>query len=331
MWSVCVAKAFGHDSGLSTVRISLNEARIEVSATYARKEIEASSGTQQGLAEIALDPLVLEKNRTRLRPAYSETRFDAQNNVEFRLSYDPGSDGRLTVRSPLIAKLAPGHRQLLTVTDSHGRVLAERLLKADQDCAELEIESRSARTTSFAAFVALGVEHILTGYDHLLFLVALLIVTRSFMQSLKTITCFTAAHSVALALATFNVVQIPGRIVESLIAASIVYVSVENLVRRAEPRRRWLLTFAFGLIHGLGFASVLREMGIGSRGSGIVLPLLSFNLGVELGQILVAAVLLPLLWKVGERPVFVRRWVPACSILVTLAGSCWLVQRMWCN
>src|SRR5687767_13261688 len=95
VWSGLVGVAFAHDPGLSTVRINLSDARIEVWATYARKEIEALSGTPQNL-----EPLVLEKNAAQLRPAHSETRVDAQNNIEFRLSYDPGPDGRLTVCSP---------------------------------------------------------------------------------------------------------------------------------------------------------------------------------------------------------------------------------------
>ena len=84
-------------------------------------------------------------------------------------------------------------------------------------------------------------------------------------------------------------------------------------------------------IHGFGFASVLRELGVSSNGSGIAVPLFSFNLGVELGQILVAALLLPLIWKVGKRPVFANHWVPVCSALVTLAGTYWFVQRVWFN
>jgi hypothetical protein len=107
-----------------------------------------------------------------------------------------------------------------------------------------------------------------------------------------------------------------------------VYVSIENLARRGETRGRLALTFAFGLVHGLGFATVLRELGLGSSGSGIALPLLSFNLGVELGQILVAAVLLPLIWKVRQHPIAANRLAPACSLLITAAGTYWLIQRL---
>jgi len=185
------------------------------------------------------------------------------------------------------------------------------------------------RNNSFADFLVMGVKHIWTGYDHLLFLFGLLIVTRNFASSFKIITCFTIAHSITLAVATLSLVQFSSRIVEPLIAASIVYVGIENLLRGDDPKGRWLLTFAFGLIHGFGFASVLRELGVGTNGSGIAVPLVSFNLGVELGQIAIAALVLPVIWKLRAKPIFINRWVPACSVLVALLGSYWFVQRVW--
>jgi hypothetical protein len=163
----------------------------------------------------------------------------------------------------------------------------------------------------------------------LLFLFGLLVVARGFISSLSIITSFTIAHSITLAGATLQVVQIPSRIVEPLIAASIVFVGIENLLRGDVLNARRMVTFGFGLIHGLGFASALREAGIGSGNSGIVLPLFSFNLGVELGQIMVAAAVLPIIWKLRENPMFIARWAPACSVAVVVLGSFWFVQRVW--
>ena len=183
--------------------------------------------------------------------------------------------------------------------------------------------------SSFTNFLCLGVKHILTGYDHLLFLFGLLLVARGFFSSLGIITSFTIAHSITLAVATLHLVQIPSRIVEPLIAASIVFVGIENLLRGDIPTARRMVAFGFGLIHGFGFASALREAGIGSGTGGIVLPLFSFNLGVELGQIMVAAVALPIIWKLRENPMFIARWAPACSAAVVLLGSFWFVQRVW--
>jgi hypothetical protein len=126
-------------------------------------------------------------------------------------------------------------------------------------------------------------------------------------------------------------VQIPSRIVEALIAASVVYVGVENLLRGDNAKARRLLAFGFGLIHGFGFASVLRETGIGSPTGGIALLLLSFNVGVELGQIIVVAVVLPIIWKLRTSPVFIARWAPACSAAVVLLGSFWFAERVCVN
>src|SRR6185295_4944850 len=131
----------------------------------------------------------------------------------------------------------------------------------------------------------------LTGYDHLLFLGGLLIACRRFSTMAGIVTCFTIAHSITLALAALDVLAIPSRVVEPLIAASIVFVGIENLVRRgAEPKGRWALTFVFGLVHGFGFASVLRDLGVGRGGHGLLVPLFTFNLGVEVGQVAVAAI-----------------------------------------
>jgi hydrogenase/urease accessory protein HupE len=229
--------------------------------------------------------------------------------------------------------------------------MAERLLSANSDTVTIEVESppveaaASATTnaslpavnpepttksqTAFGQFLLLGIEHILQGYDHLLFLLALLIVSRDWLSSLKVVTFFTIAHSITLAVATLNLVRVPTQFIEPLIAASIVYVGVENILRRGEPQGRWLLTFAFGLIHGFGFASVLRDMGVGARAGGVAMPLFSFNLGVEVGQIIVAALALPLIWQLRKQDYFLRRAVPACSVLVAIAGGFWFVQRVW--
>jgi hydrogenase/urease accessory protein HupE len=201
------------------------------------------------------------------------------------------------------------------------------ILDSGSDKLELAIEaSSSARTGSLLQFLGLGVEHILTGFDHLVFLLGLLLVGVGFRDVARIITSFTAAHSITLALSTLDVVRIPPAIVEPMIALSIVYVGVENIFRR-DLKWRWLLTFCFGLIHGFGFASALRDLGIGAEG-GVALPLISFNLGVELGQLGVSGVVFPLIWKYRKRPEFATRFAPACSILIGIAGCFWLIERI---
>ena len=183
--------------------------------------------------------------------------------------------------------------------------------------------------TSFSDFVTLGLEHIFTGYDHLFFLFGLLLVCSTWRELITIISCFTVGHSLTLALATLNLVHLTPRLTEPLIALTIVIVGAENYWRRsAPPKRRWLLTLLFGLVHGFGFATVLRELGVGTNSQDLVQPLLGFNCGVEIGQLIFAALVLPLFWWLRTKPVFARRWVPALSAAVALAGLYWMIERI---
>ncbi len=175
------------------------------------------------------------------------------------------------------------------------------------------------------SFLVLGIKHILTGYDHILFLLTLLMLGGSLHQLLKIVTAFTVAHSVTLSLAVLNVVTLPPRLVESGIALSIAYVAAENLWRRdGALQRRWLVTFGFGLIHGLGLATILKGY---LSGANLALSLASFNLGVEVGQVAIVggaflglAALRRATWEAGF-----RRWVSAGAMA---AGLIWFVQRI---
>jgi hypothetical protein len=171
-------------------------------------------------------------------------------------------------------------------------------------------------------FFRFGVEHILIGYDHILFLVSLLVVSR-FGELVKIVTSFTVAHSITLALATLKIVELPSNWVEIAIAATIVYTAVENF-RIRDTSGRWKLTFVFGLIHGFGFAGVLGELQLPTEG--FVRSLLAFNLGVEAGQLaIVAALALPVAmlrrWKYGKAAQF------AISAAVALCGLGWFLDR----
>lgn len=185
--------------------------------------------------------------------------------------------------------------------------------------------SRGSLASQITSFVALGVRHILTGYDHLLFLLSLLIVGGALRPLVKIVTAFTAAHSITLSLAALGLVALPARWVESAIALSIAYVAAENLWRRTiNMRQRWFVTFGFGLVHGLGFASVLRDLAL-PRDT-LVTSLVGFNLGVELGQLAVVgvAVLGLRLLQSWPRGTALRRWVSAGTVA---AGVLWFVQR----
>jgi hydrogenase/urease accessory protein HupE len=178
------------------------------------------------------------------------------------------------------------------------------------------------------AFLTLGVEHILTGYDHLVFLAGLILAACTLRELLVALTAFTTAHSVSLALVVAGGVHAPPSVVEPLIAASIAWVGVENLLR---PRHssRWWIVFGFGLVHGFGFAGALMELGLGSSARDVAVALLSFNGGVEVGQLAVAAALLPFVWLMRSRPVWRATLVPLCSMMIVVAGGYWLVERLW--
>lgn len=186
-------------------------------------------------------------------------------------------------------------------------------------------ETRESRVTAAGggagSFVRLGVEHILTGWDHLLFLLVLLLRGGGWLSLAKIITAFTAAHSVTLALAVLEV-TLPDRLVEAVIALSIAVVAAENLVLRPVVPRRWLVSFRFGLVHG--FSSVLREIGFPTQG--LVLSLLGFNAGVELGQALVVAVALPAL-ALLRGTWWETRVVRSASAAILLVGAALFVER----
>ena len=179
--------------------------------------------------------------------------------------------------------------------------------------------------SGFWAFLAQGIRHILGGLDHVLFVVALVSVVGSWRELAKVVTSFTLAHSLTLALGALDLVRLSPRIVEPLIAASIVYVAVEN-VARSHPRARLGVTFGFGLVHGFGFSSVLRDLGLGK--GNLLSALVGFNVGVEIGQLLIVAPLAPLVWWLQRRLGAYRRVRLVVNAMVALVAGFWLVQRI---
>jgi hydrogenase/urease accessory protein HupE len=327
------------------VELQVQQEHLSAQLTFAQSEVEAlvaveglkpgkstaemPESVRPGLEALALTALELTLDGRLLRASDVAVQPEPNNTIQFRLRFPTSAGSRLAVRSILAARLTPGHRQFLVVRNKAGQTLAERILDGKNNTFEANLaglSSSDAKPGSFRQFLVLGVEHILTGYDHVVFLLALLLAGGAFWNTAKIITSFTVAHSITLALAALDVVRIPSSVVEPLIAVSIVYVGVENLLQ-GDLRWRWLLTFAFGLVHGFGFASVLRELGVGAAGVGVTVPLVSFNLGVELGQVSIMLVVLPLIWRLRSQPFFVLRCVPACSLLVTVVGGYWLVQR----
>jgi hydrogenase/urease accessory protein HupE len=174
-------------------------------------------------------------------------------------------------------------------------------------------------------FIPLGIEHILTGYDHIAFLLALIVIWLPFKEILKIITAFTAAHSITLLLAAMQIVRLDSRFVESVIALSICYVAVENLFKK-KANYRWIITFGFGLVHGFGFASALQELIVGK--SNLLLSVLSFNAGVEIGQLTIVFTMLPILYLLKKK--FEYRTITAgASVSIFGLGFTWFIERVF--
>ena len=226
---------------------------------------------------------------------------------ELALSYTLFPEGDATAQS------------LATITQN-GRS-RHVVLTPDQPTVAL---SQSSRITQVGQFLMLGIEHMLTGYDHVLFLLSLLIVSSRLSEIIKIVTAFTVAHSISLALATFNLVRLPGPWVESAIALSLIYVAAENLVRK-EMRQRWILTCAFGFIHGFGFAGLLQELNPST--SNLALVLASFNIGIELGQVVIVAIAFFILNALRKTTWDQRIRQFLCWSMIGL-GSVWLYERL---
>lgn len=234
---------------------------------------------------------------------------------------------RLQVRVAFFERLTRAHRAVVTVTWGESVHQFVRLGPT-----ELTLSGRAGSGSAWAAlgeFFLWGVQHIFLGYDHIAFLLALLLAVTSLRGLLGIVTCFTAAHSLTLLLAALGVLSFPSRLTEVLIAASIVYVAAENLTWRTHARRlRWLLTFAFGLVHGLGFATELRAR-LAETGAHMVASVVCFNLGVEAGQLAIVAVCFPLLRYATRAGTHAhRRLVFWGSLPILGLGLWWLAERL---
>ena len=236
-----------------------------------------------------------------------------------------GSPGRLDLSATLFP-YDPNHQTFLNFYETD--LTAQAILGGDDTQYEYFVGSRQGRFAVAQKFVPSGMHHILIGPDHLLFLLGLLLLGGTVKQLLFVVTAFTVAHSITLSLAVLNVLNPSPQIVEPIIALSIVYVGVDNLMARGGKDVRVWIALLFGLIHGFGFAGVLREMGLPSGALGW--SLFSFNLGVEFGQLLVVVVVAGILAAIRSRSaVMGDRIAIAGSVMVIVAGTFWFVERVF--
>jgi len=234
-----------------------------------------------------------------------------------------GRDVReVVIRDDLFDVLGADYHTLARI-DVPGRTMQFAFTPESRET-RVRLDDAPARGRGTASFVLLGIEHILGGWDHLLFLLGLLLRGGGWVSLAKIITAFTLAHSVTLALAVLDLVALPDRLVEAVIALSIAFVAAENLFLSPVVSRRWLVSFGFGLVHGFGFSSALRELGLPTQG--LLLSLFGFNAGVEIGQAVVVAMALPALALLRDTR-WERRMIWSSSLAILLVGVVLFVER----
>lgn len=302
----------------------------EKSGTVRPTALAASAGPI--LAYVTNHSAILGANDTGCRPGVGRVAADGDG-VVVQLPWScTGVADPLRYRSTVLTDVSPDARQVVLIGD--GPNAAQDLLDASRIETVLTEAAPPSLRQVIASYVEAGIEHIFLGYDHIAFLAAVVLWARRLWPVVKVVTAFTLAHSITLSLAALDVVRIPSAITEPAIAASIVYVAAENFVSR-DIENRWRITFGFGLIHGFGFASALQEFGLPR--SALVPALASFNLGVEIGQIAIVSIVLPLLigmdrllaWRPGS-PIAPRSRAAAVygiSAVIICLGSYWFLVR----
>lgn len=284
---------------------------------------------KSALLALVGDRLHLEADGRSLTPSGHtdpEALRDRQS-VRLHVSYAvTGAPGLVAVTASMFP-YDQTHRTFVNVYE-RGRLTSQAIL--DQSRRRLEYFTGTSQGIAAVTgkFVPAGIHHILIGPDHLLFLIGLLLLGGSIRQLLPVVTAFTVAHSITLSLAALNIVLPPARVIEPAIALSIVYVGTDNLmVGRGRDVRAWIAC-AFGFIHGFGFANVLREMDLPARALGW--SLFSFNVGVEIGQLLVVVAVASALAALRSRSESAGRQLAfAGSLVVVAAGAFWFIQRVF--
>lgn len=319
--------ASAHALRLSTGEVTVDGRRIQAVLQFARAELDALRPEEVARTiQVSADGAPCSLAGSSVAPAQ-------EDGVAVTATWEcPRAPGRLRMELGFLDRLPEGHLHVALLRLPG--VTVQRTARASAPV--LDVEARPSAWAGAGRFLRLGAEHIFQGTDHIAFLIGVLLLGGSFRQLVGIVTAFTVAHSVTLALATVGWIVPPPRLIEPLIALSIVAVGVENLLSlraplspervRAAIRHRWRLTFGFGLVHGFGFAGALRALDLPRT---LLAPsLLTFNLGVELGQLVIVALVWPLLrWLRGVRGMWPAgiRWASAG---VAALGVYWLLERV---
>lgn len=346
------ASAGAHEVGLSRGEYALSAATLSATLTFAQRDAIALCAGLDADHDSKITAAEIERSRDALSQTIvgrikvlgagaacpgtlEEATLAEEDGITLRAQYRCAAPPpEATLDLTFLDDLSFGHRHFARFTKNGAPVD----VFLTQKSRSFSIEGGSApegsgkdgapRTSSSyggkLSFFPLGIEHILTGYDHLIFLLGLILVGGRLRSLLWVITAFTIAHSITLGTAVLGVWTPNSRVVESAIALSIAYVGVENFfVKDAE--KRWRITFPFGLVHGFGFASVLQE--IAMPRADVPAALVLFNLGVEAGQLAVLAVVLPLVLYARRWATFRERGVKIMSAAIVALGLVWFVLR----
>ncbi|MBC7994525.1 MAG: HupE/UreJ family protein [Rhizobacter sp.] len=299
------------------------------------------------IAAYAVARLALQSNGVACEITVPQQRVDrhtdgAYSVLQLQVSCPPTPTplNQLTLGYRLFADIDPQHRGLLKL--SAGGRTSTAVFSPDKPQQTFAVTEPASWFAQFIDYGREGVWHIWIGFDHILFLVALLLPSvlvwhkprwqaasgfaPSFWEVAKIVTAFTVAHSITLSMATLGWVSLPSRLVESAIAASVVLAALNN-VWPVFQGRRWLVAFGFGLIHGFGFASVLSDLGLPP--DALLLALVGFNLGVECGQLAIVAVFLPLAYSLRQHWVYQRLIFIGGSLLIAALAAVWLLERVF--
>lgn len=339
--------AEAHQVNLVTARVALTADRtVSVELGMKGSDVDRLIGTRTYDArQDAVDPAAVEAARSAIL-VYMSTHLNVTggaracsagdaailadgDGIIYRNSFAcADAPGDLIYRSTVLTEKDPAARQVVLI--AQGRSEAQALLDAGNTTVTLS--TAPPLWSTMERYLLTGIEHIFLGYDHVAFLVAVVLWARRLIPVVKIVTAFTIAHSITLSLAALDVLVIPSSVVEPAIAASIVFVAVENFFSR-DVDKRWRMAFLFGLIHGFGFAGALREIGLPPNAA--VPALAAFNIGVEIGQVAIVAVALPIL-RMADRlsaedrpePVRAAGLVYAVSAVIGLLGGYWLLARV---
>jgi hydrogenase/urease accessory protein HupE len=341
--------AHAHQVNLSTARVTLGGDRsVAVEVALKGSDADRLAGTTVFDARRdTVDPALVAASAAPI-VAYvnahvAVTGLDGTPCVPGAAALVPDGDG-VIFRNTFSCRDVAGdiiyHSTVLTATDPAARQVVligvganapQALLDTGHTTVTLSAPAPSLFST-MQRYLVTGIEHIFLGYDHIAFLVGVVLWARRLVPVIKIVTAFTIAHSITLSLAALNVVVIPSIVVEPAIAASIVFVAMENFFSR-DIDRRWRVTFAFGLIHGFGFAGALRDIGLPANA--VATSLAAFNVGVEIGQVAIVLIVIPALIALDRlmatdrtKPVRAASLVYVLSAFITALGSYWLLTRI---